>query len=61
MSMTEAQFAEAKQALIELIVWYRDEWHRRDFCHSEMIEKIEQLNTEKELAIYEQLIDGWLD
>ena len=31
---------EDKQGLIELIEWYRDEYHKSDFCHTEMIEKI---------------------
>jgi hypothetical protein len=31
---------EDKQSLIELIEWYRDEYHKSDFCHTEMIEKI---------------------
>ena len=52
---------EYKQALIELIEWYRDEYHKSDFCHTEMIEKIKQSQDEKELSTYEQIIDGWLD
>jgi hypothetical protein len=52
---------EDKQGLIELIEWYRDEYHKSDFCHTEMIEKIKQIQDEKELSIYEQVVDGWLD
>ena len=52
---------EDKQALIELIEWYRDEWHKSDFCHTEMIEKIKQVKTKQELGIYEQVVDGWLE
>lgn len=52
---------EDKHGLIELIEWYRDEYHKSDFCHTEMIEKIKQIQDEKELSIYEQVIDGWLD
>lgn len=46
---------EDKQGLIELIEWYRDEYHKSDFCHTEMIEKIKQIQNEKELSIYEQV------
>jgi hypothetical protein len=52
---------EDKQSLIELIEWYRDEYHKSDFYHTEMIEKIKQIQDEKELSIYEQVVDEWLD
>lgn len=52
---------EDKQALIDLIIWYRDEYHRKDFGHSEMIEKIKSTNDKKELGIIEQTVDLWLD
>lgn len=52
---------EDKQSLVELIEYYRDEYHKSDFCHTEMIEKIKQIQDEKELSIYEQVVDGWLD
>lgn len=50
-----------KKELIEIIEWYRDEYHRQDFCHSSMIEKIKTLDDERYLTIYEQVVDGWLD
>lgn len=52
---------EKKESLIELIDWYRDEYHKNDFCHAEMIDKISKIKDEKEFLIYEQFIDGWLD
>lgn len=52
---------EEKKALIDLIVWYRDEYHRKDFGHTEMIEKIKQATTSKELDSYHQITDFWLD
>lgn len=52
---------ERKQSLVTLICWYRDEYHKIDFCHTEMIEKIKQIKYEKELSVYEQIVDGWLD
>ncbi len=54
-------FEEDKQGLIELIEWYRDEYHKNDFCHTEMIEKIRQIQNQKDLEIYEKVVDGWLD
>lgn len=51
---------EDKQSLIKLIEWYRDEYHKSDFCHTELIERIRKIQNEKELSIYEQIPDGWL-
>lgn len=56
-----ANLEEDKQSLIELIEWYRDEYHKNDFCHTEIIEKIKQVQNEKELLIYEQVVDGWVE
>ena len=50
-----------KQGLIDLIEWYRDEYHKSDFCHAEMIEKIKKIKDKKELSIYEKVVDEWLD
>jgi hypothetical protein len=52
---------EQKQSLIDLIKWYRDEWHKADWCHSEMIEKLTTTNDEKLVELYEKVVDGWLD
>jgi hypothetical protein len=50
-----------KISLIELIEYYRDEYHKSDFCHSEMIEKIKLIKDRSELSAYEQVVDSWID
>ena len=41
--MQEFMFTEEdKQAMIELIEWYRDEYHRKDFGHS----VLKRINTD---------------
>ena len=52
---------EDKQAMIELIEWYRDEYHRKDFGHNEMIEKIKTTSDAEELKFIESVVDGWID
>ena len=51
---------EDKQAMIELIEWYRDEYHRKDWCHSEMIETIRTSDDEEELEMIAKTLDLWL-
>lgn len=50
-----------KQALIDLIIWYRDKYHKKDFGHTEMIEAIKKCRYNFELHKYEQQLDSWLD
>ena len=50
-----------KKALIDLITWYRDEWHKCDVAHTEMIEKIKETDDPKLLELYWKVTDGWLD
>lgn len=52
---------EQKQSLIDLIEWYRDEWHKKDFGHTDMIEKIRATDDPDVVEIYEKVVDGWLD
>lgn len=52
---------EDKKSLIKLITWYRDEWHKKDFGHTEMIEEIKKITESTQLNMYEQVVDGWLD
>lgn len=52
---------EDKEAMINLIEWYRDECHRSDWCHSKMIETIKTTNDEDELLVIEGVIDSWID
>ena len=54
-------FEDGKQALIDLIIWYRDEWHKGDFNHTEMIDKLRETNDPKVVELYEKIVDGWLD
>ena len=61
--MSLADFEERRDVLIELIEWYRDEYHSHDPIHSEMIESIKELkhNDFKRLEMYERSVDDWLD
>ncbi len=52
---------EDKKYLINLIRWYRDEYHKEDFGHSEFIENISKLTKSSELEPYYQIVDDWLD
>jgi len=54
-------FEEDKKPLIDLITWYRDKWHKGDFGHTEMIEKIKETDDPKLLELYWKITDGWLD
>lgn len=52
---------EDKQALIDLILWYRDEYHKIEFGHNELIQQIKDAKTQDQLSIIEQIVDSWLD
>lgn len=52
---------EDKRSLIDLIIWYRDEYHRKDFGHTKMIEAIKLVKYNFELYKFEQTVDTWLD
>jgi len=52
---------EDKEALVDLIIWYRDEYHRTDFGHSDLINKIMATNDDILLNQYELIVDGWLE
>jgi hypothetical protein len=52
---------EDKKSLIELIEWYKNEYHKKDFGHNEMIEEIKKVSNYKELETFEQTVDLWLD
>ena len=60
MVMNNSELEIQKISLIEIIEWYRDNYHKKDFCHSEMIEKIKQVTEENQLSYFEQIADGWL-
>lgn len=50
---------EDKQVLIDLVLWYQEEYHHRDY--SDFIEKIKNAKNIEELSIYEKIVDDWLD
>lgn len=50
-----------KQGLIDLIIWYRDEYHHGDWCHSELIERVKNATTYDHLDPIYQIVDGWID
>lgn len=52
---------EEKQGLIDLIKWYRDEYHFDDWGHSKMIEEIADVKTLRDLDHYWSIVDSWLD
>ena len=57
------KFEEDKQGLIDLVVWYRDKYHKMsgEEFHNEIIESISQCKNNEELEIYYRLTDSWLD
>ena len=64
MDHTKIWTKEDRQSLIDLIEWYRDDYHRNvNFCHSYklMIETIKTTTSEETLDIYEKIVDDWLD
>jgi hypothetical protein len=52
---------ESKNSIIELIIWYRDEYHKQDFGHTKMIEDIKQITTIEDLDQFDKILDSWLD
>ena len=52
---------EDKISLIELIEWYRDDYHKKDFGHTQMIQEIRTIDNVKNLEPYNQVLDQWLD
>lgn len=53
--------ADLREDLINTIKWYRDEYHRKDFGHSKMIEQARQATTRDQIFNIWQVVDGWLD
>jgi hypothetical protein len=48
-----------KEYLENIILWYRNEYHKKDFGHSEMIEKIKNAKDYSELETHYKTIDSW--
>jgi len=55
------ELEDAKEGLIDTIEWYRDEWHKNEFGHTDMIEEVKKATTIKELEPIERVVDMWLD
>jgi hypothetical protein len=53
--------AEEQECLINIITWYRDEYHRMDWGHTQMIEEIRAITDVAQLEPYWQRTDDWLD
>lgn len=54
-------FKHEKEALIHLIEWYRDKYHKTDFGHTDMIASIKKAKSVAQIEPYWQAVDGWLD
>ena len=52
---------EEKESLINLIIWYRDEYHKGDFGHNDLIQIVKEAKISNELEHVWQIVDGWLD
>jgi hypothetical protein len=52
---------EDRDALIALIEWYRDEYHRQDWCHTKMIETLRTKSDLESYEIIEAAVDNWID
>lgn len=50
-----------KQGLIDLIVWYRDDYHKGDFGHDELIDRVKAASSDNEIEQVEKIVDGWID
>jgi len=61
--MKTETFLEEKAALIHLVEWYRDDYHPKSMypLDQDLIEDIKKCNNERELDLYWQITDSWLD
>lgn len=59
--MSGTRLVEEQEALIGLITWYRDEYHRQDFGHTEMIEEIKRATDLAQLEPHWRRTDDWYD
>jgi uncharacterized coiled-coil DUF342 family protein len=58
----ENLYENSKKYLIELIEWYRDEYHKgNDDYHNELIERLRNATTKEEIDSVERMLDDWLD
>lgn len=53
---------EDRLALIDLIRWYRDKYHRKDFGHTEYMKNLQSPDlTHKQFIIIEAIVDDWIN
>lgn len=52
-------FQEEKDSLIDLIIWYKTEYHKKDFGHDELIEKVNASKNKDDLNLIWEIVDGW--
>jgi len=57
----EERLNDRKNNLIELIEWYRDEYHKNEFGHNELIERVNKAMSDDEIDRVWQIVDGWID
>ncbi len=59
--MKEIFFESYRRSLIELIIWYRDDYHRQDCGHSQLIERLKEAASMDDIDPIDQILDGWLN
>ncbi len=52
-------FEEQKEIMIDLIEWYRDQFHKKDFGHTKMIEQVRAATNYEELQPIERMLELW--
>ncbi len=53
---------EYKAALINIIIWYRDEYHRQaNGIHDDLITAVNRATTAEQLDDVECVLDDWFD
>lgn len=50
-----------KNDLIDLIIWYRDKYHKSDSIHSDLIERVSNCKSINSLYEVWDVVDRWLD
>ncbi len=60
--LIESLIEKDKQYLIDLIIWYRDEYHHdQNLSHNDLIKMVESATNFDQLSLIEQIVDSWLD
>jgi len=57
-----AELTDEQKALIELIEWYRDEYHRCKLgTHNDLIRRTREAESEDDIEQIWHVVDSWLD